>query len=415
MVLLRFATFGLRFASAGAKFFLVIYITAAGSSTLLGQIALVTTIVAIFIQVAGLEINQVIGRKLNVLDNGQLAKAIYAQALLCLFGYILLIPPLIYFYRDLVLPYWFTLIVVLTLEHFITEVYRLKILRLKHVSASALIFIKNVLWVAVFIALSVLDKKFMTLQWVLYCWAGVLIMVSIPLAIDIFQRYMIHINRAEMATRKMAFTLLSESKPFIASSVLIASVGAIDKLLIGRVFKISELGEFFFYSTLASILTLAVTFSVGSISGPHCIMLYSTGKRAEYKKALKKLKFEYFVVVFFVSLLIISCSGVVLALVGKDAYMDRLDILIVLVASAGFICLCDSYKLEEYLKKRDGCLLIGNFFHMIFLVTAVGVGSVIKDIGVVALCIMFSSIFAFLFFAFKVPRRIIYFYRRLLH
>jgi hypothetical protein len=92
--------------------------------------------------------------------------------------------------------------------------------------------------------------------------------------------------------------------------------------------------------------------------------------------------------------------------VGKESYLNNLDIFIFLLVGAAFISLCEPYKLDEYLSRRDKSLVIGNSFHFITLVFLVLVGVASRDIYFVAVAVMISSILTFLFFFLGFPKRI---------
>lgn len=406
MQLIKVAAFGLRGMSAAAKFLLVMYIASAGSAELLGQVAIITAITTLFSQVAGLEINQVIGRRLHALNSAGLVQILRSQAIICFGAYVLLVPVALFSYTDIFAPYWASIILILILEHLITEAYRLNILLLRPVFASCLLFIKNVGWVILFVGISEINREKMTFELMLNCWAVVLILTGLPLALFAWNR-----NRSEnKSTLKTSIkkipALMSESIPFIACSIFTAFAGTIDKIIIGKYFSISELGIFFFFSTFASILSLVVTFSVGSTTGPECIKVHTTQGLQEFLVCLSKLKKQYLITISITAFLVIITSIPTLIIMEKISYFPYFWILISMVISAGFLALCDPFKLEEYLSKRDSSLVIGNAFHLISLVIGITISSLTSNINFVAIGIMLSSILTFIFFAMRGPRKL---------
>ena len=406
MVALKIIAFGLRGASAAAKFLLVMYVAFMGASALLGQVAIIATIVALFTQVAGLEVNRVVGRRLHGLSSEELILTLRGQAAACLGAYAILIPIVFLVYPELLFTHWFCVGLILILEHFITEVYRLNILLLRPVFASCLLFVKNAGWVILFVALTAAKQVPMTFALLLYCWAGVLVLTAAPLIMMAWSHDNQHVATKISAAFHNAPGLVKEAFPFIASAVLTASIGAMDKLVIGKYFPISEIGIFFFFSTCASILTLIVTFSVGATSGPECIKVHTMQGQEAFFVRLQHLKRQYWTVILATTILILAFAYPLLALLTKQSYANNFDVLVLLVVSAGFVALCDPYKLEEYLSKRDISLLIGNAFHMISLIVAVTIGVQMSEIDVVATGVMLSSITTFFFFYVQGPRRV---------
>jgi O-antigen/teichoic acid export membrane protein len=405
MAALRLAAFGMRAASAAAKFLLVMYIASSGDSVLMGEVAIITTVVALFTQIAGLEVNQVVGRRLHGLSPVELVRTLQGQVLLCVLAYVVLIAVALIAYPDLFLAHWLCVALILMLEHFVTEVYRLNILMLRSVYASCLLFIKNAGWVVLFFALSALDKRFLTLPVMLYCWAGILVLVAVPLFAQAWNAQQHHGGFSLPIAWRRGPELIREARPFIFAAVLTGLIGAIDKLIISKVFSLEQLGVYFFFSTCASILGLVVSFGVGSTAGPECIKVHTIDGEQAFLRRLKRLKAQYTMTIGATALVIIGAAGPLLELFGKRVYALRLDILVLLVGSAAFVSLCDPYKLEEYLAKRDSSLVIGNTFHGVSLFALIALGASTRDIDVVAACVLAASVLTFLFFCLGGPQR----------
>jgi len=411
MAALTITAFGLRGASAAAKFLLVMYIASMGDGGLMGQVAILTTIVALFTQVAGLEVNQVIGRRLHRLTPVELISTLRGLAATCFCSYAILVPISLLVYPDLLLPFWPLAGLILTLEHFITEVYRLNILLLRPVFASCLLFVKNAGWVILFVGLTATHHTPMTFSLLLYCWAGVLLLTAVPLIVLAWRHNSRHQGTGISVAFDTAAKMVKQALPFITSAVLTAGIGAIDKLMIGKAFQVSELGTFFFFATCASVLTLVVTFSVGSTSGPKCIKVHATQGRKAFRVCLRRLKQQYWAVILSVAAFILAFASPLLEFLNKPTYVNHFNILILLVTSAAFVSLCDPYKLDEYLSNRDSCLVIGNGFHLFSLILAVAIGARTSRIDAVAAGVMLSSVVTFVFFYVRGPRRVARFLR----
>jgi O-antigen/teichoic acid export membrane protein len=408
MASLSIAAFGLRGASAAAKLLLVVYLASAGSSELLGKFAVISTVVAIFIQVAGLEINQVVGRRIHKLKVEEVAQILREQILLCALTYIALIPICLLVNTDLLLPYWFLVAIILVLEHFITEIYRLNILFLRPVFASCLLFIKNAGWVAIYIGFTWFNLEHLNFLTLLYCWSGILFLTALPLIVIAWNHHSHNKSIHFLATFNNALELVKEAIPFVISALLAAGIAAVDKLALSKLFPISELGIFFFYSTCASILSLIVTFTVGSTSGPKCIKIYSTKNLESFLSSLQNLKKQYWAVIIVTMSLLLLLAKPLIGYLDKESYLKHFDLFIFLLVGAAFISLCDPYKLNEYLSRRDRSLVIGNAFHFLTLVFFVLIGVQTREIYFVAVGVMFSSILTFIFFFLGLPKRVAY-------
>ncbi len=398
--------FALRGGSAASKFLLVMYIATTSGSQLLGQVAILTTLTAFFTQVAGLEINQVLGRRLHGLDAEELSRTLCGQAIASLCIYAVLIPGALLVYIDQLGPYWFYIGLILILEHFITEVYRLNILLLRSIFASCLLFIKNAGWVLLFVGLTITNIERPSFTLLLYCWSFVLLLISIPLFASAWRHLTIHNGRSTAAALHLVPPLVKEASPFLVSATITAGAGAIDRLIISKSFTESELGIYFFFSTCASILTLVVAFGIGSTAGPDCIKIHTTQGHETFLNRLRHLKKRYWITVFSTAALILSLAWPLLIFFKRDIFFENIIILVCLVINAAFISLCDPYKLEEYLSKRDSSLIIGNSFHFTTILLAISAGAYASEINVVAVGIMLSSILTFIFFYIKGPHRV---------
>lgn len=396
--------FVLRAGSAGAKFLFVIYLASKASSAILGQVAIVITIAALFSQVAGLEINQVVGRQLHALSIDERLRLLRRQAQAVVVAYLLLLPLAILFYADLLADYWISTCGILVLEHFILEVYRFNILMVRTVYASILLFIKNAGWVLLFVFLVESDLASPSLQLVLQCWFGVLAVIALPLLI----------NRDAWLTVKEFFTLSTwpaqsaalvwQARTFIVSALV--GIGAIDKLVIADQFPASDLGVYFFFTTCASIITLIVSFSIGATVGPQCIKAHATLGREAYLPYLRRLKRLYALTTVVTMVMIMLPADYLLTYFGKAEYHSQIEILFLLTLSAALLVLCEPYKINAYVERQDLFLMIGTIVHLLSVVVCVLLFAVKRDIVWISAGVLLSSVLIYLYFALDIGNRV---------
>lgn len=398
--------FLLRGGSAGAKFLFVLYLAAKASSTLLGQVAVLMTIATVFAQVAGLEINQVIGRQLHALAADDRLRLLRRQAQAALVAYLVLAPAAVLLYADLLAAYWFSACGILVLEHFIIEVYRFNILMLRPVYASSLLFIKNVAWVLLFVALVESGVAAPSLSLVLHCWFGVLAATAAPLLLT---RHAWPTLRELLAasTWPQSGALVWQARTFIVSAVAVAGIGAIDKLLIAGKFPAADLGVYFFFATCASIISLIASFSIGATVGPQCIKVHATQGREAYLPHLRRLKRLYWLTAVATMAAIMLPADILLTHLGKADYHRHIEILYLLTPSAALVVLCEPYKINAYLERQDLVLVAGNLFHLLSVALCVALFSVKRDIVWVSAGMLLSSLLAYVYFALDLGNRLI--------
>jgi len=397
----------LRGGSAAAKFLFVLYLARKADSSLLGQLAVMMAIATIFTQVAGLEINQVLARQVHGLTPDERACLLRRHAFASISAYLLLTPVILFAYSDLLAGHWISVVAILTLEHFVTEVFRLNIVLLRPVYASALLFAKNAGWVLSFVLLVEAGWAAPSLHLAVQCWAGVLALTAVPLLFTRQALPTLHEYVRPMSWMRPTGTLVWQARSFIVSAVAVAGIGAMDKLLISEKYSSSELGVYFFFATCASVMTLIVTFSVGSTAGPRCIKIYTTEGRGAYLPQYRRLKRLYFLIAAVTTLALTLPADWLLGLLGKPDYQQHIAILYLLVPSAALVVLCEPYKINAYLERRDLGLVLGNLFHLAALVACIWLCMLNGDIVHVSAGVLASSLLAFLFFSLDLGDRLI--------
>lgn len=398
--------FLLRGGSAGAKFLFVLYLAGKTNSELLGQVAILMTVATVFAQLAGLEINQVVGRQLHALSIDDRLRLLRRQAQAALVAYIVLAPATVLLYTDLLAAHWLSACGILVLEHFIIEVYRFNILMLRPVYGSSLLFIKNAAWVLLFVALIESGVATPSLSLVLHCWFGVLVVTAAPLLL----------TRHAWPTLRELFTastwpaqsgaLVWQARTFIVSAVAVAGIGAIDKLLIASKFPAADLGVYFFFATCASIISLIASFSIGATVGPQCIKVYATQGRNAYLPHLRRLKRLYWLTAFATMAAVMLPAEFLLTHFGKPDYLRHIEILYLLTPSAALVVLCEPYKINAYLERRDLVLVAGNLFHLLSVTLCVALFAIKRDIVWVSAGVLMSSLLVYLYFALGIGNRV---------
>lgn len=399
--------FALRGGSAGAKLLFVFYLAGKASSTLLGQVAIVVTMAAVFSQIAGLEINQVIGRQLHALSITERHRLLRRQAQAGVVAYLLLLPIAILLYADLLSDYWLCTCGILVLEHFVLEAYRFNVLMLRPLYAAALLFVKNVGWVLTFMALVESGFASPSLSLVLACWCGLLVIMSVPLLWTPHTWATLKDFAAWSIWPKQSGALIWQARTFIVSAAAGVGIGAIDKLLIAEKFSAADLGVYFFFASCASIVSLIASFTIGSTVGPQCIKVYAAEGRDAYLPHLKRLKRLYFITTVSTMAVIMLPANFLLMHFGHSEYRQHIEILFLLTPSAALLVLCEPYKVNAYVERQDLTLMVGTLFHLLSVALCVSLFAIKHDIVFISVGMLVSSLLIYLYFALDAGNRII--------
>ncbi len=395
----------LRASSAGAKFLFIVYLAAKTDSALLGQVAVLMTIATVFAQIAGLELSQVIGRQLHALSDSERLRLLRRQAQTALAAYCLLLPAAIFFYSDLLSGYWIGICGIFMLEHFLIEVYRYHILKLRPTYASSILFIKNAGWILLFIALVEAEFAQPSLGLLVYCWFSILALTAAPLLLRHYSWIALKDFFTPSAWHRQSATLIWEARSFIVSAFAMAGIGAVDKLLIAEKFTAAELGIYFFFVTCTSVISLVTSFSIGATLGPQCIKTHTTQGRADYLSKFRHLKKMYWLTTVATALALTLPASTLLTVFDKAAYLQHIDILYILTPAAALVILCEPYKMDAYLERRDLTLTAGNIFHLCSLTVCVALFAAKRDITWVAIGVLLASLLTYFYFSLDIGRK----------
>jgi O-antigen/teichoic acid export membrane protein len=397
--------FSLRLASALAKLVFVTYLGYFSYHSLIGQFAMISTMAIVFTQVAGLEINQTIGRQLHSLNKHQQERLYKYQAIASLCFYLVLCTFILILYKDLLKTYWIAGVLILCLEHYTTELYRFHILTINPFKASMIMFVKNVGWVWLFIVLHHTGYISADIGNILLLWLAFLLIsaaIGGPSCQTIANAYK-HFDSTKWY--KHMFELVWSSKWFLVSAIAVAGIGAVDKLLIGGYFTLDKLGQYYSYQTIASIPALVVSFSIGATLWPKCIKLSATGKKEEYSKLWKKLN-RYVIL-----LMIVLSSGIAVTVpllfeTLKNKPTDYI-LLYTLISANLFLALCDPFKLKLYISHHDLALVAGNVTQLLLIATVVVCSLAFHEIKIVALSVLLANAVAWIFYNCGLPSRLV--------
>jgi O-antigen/teichoic acid export membrane protein len=408
--LIDIIAFALRSGSALAKLVFVTYLGLLSYDSLLGQFAVFSTIAIVFTQIAGLEINQTIGRKLHSLSKNEQVRLYHYQVIAALISYLLLSGPIIILYNGLLEVYWIVGVLILCLEHYTTELYRFYILTLNPLKASLLLFTKNSGWVLLFIVLHQYGYIAAKMSSILFLWLLCLLIAATIGSPKCKAIYSIYQNFDSKNWRKQTFHLVWSSKLFMLSAIAIAGIGAVDKLLIGSYFTLEQLGDYYFYQTIASIPALVVSFSIGATLWPKCIKLAATGDWLQYIELWRSLKTNYTFIIVTLSLAIAFAIPIVLKSLNRP--VSSLELLYTLIASSSALAICDPYKLDLYVRKRDKALLMGNATQLLLVLTLVVIGVTTNKIEFAAIGLFVANLVSLFLYHNNVPIKIVQFIAR---
>jgi O-antigen/teichoic acid export membrane protein len=392
--------FLLRGGSAGAKFLFVIYLAKVADTQLVGQVALITTLVTLFTQVAGLEIHQVLGRKVHAMSQEERRTHWLLQGFICMVAYLVLIPVAAVAYPELVFQHLPLIGLIFVLEHFITEIFRLHIILLQPLLATRLLAMKNIGWIIIFIVIIEGGFAEPSLFLMLLCWVGVLVVIATPLIWRAVSGVHLRDYFVVSEWRNDADLMLRSARPFIVSATAVAGTGAVDKLIMGSFFPLSDLGVYYFFQTCASVPSLIATFGLGTLLWPRCVQAATLKEESRYRREWHHLLRMFWAVTVGASVIVAFAVPFLLELLSKPEYEVRMSVLYWLLGANALITLCDPHKLHLYVVHRDRALVAGNLFQFLIMAGLIAIACLHGDLTTVAALSACAALLAWLSFQF---------------
>lgn len=401
----------LRGGSAAARFLFIIYLAMVADATLVGQAALITTLVTLFTQLAGLEVHQVLGRQLHAMTPEERKIQLMHQGYICVVAYVVLIPAAAIAYPEIVFEYFPLVGIIFLFEHFITEHFRLNILLLQPLQATRLLAMKNIGWILVFIAVVESGFASPSLPLIIWCWVGMLTAIAMPLLWRAKVFSFVWGFFAVSDWRLDAWRLLSGARPFMISATAVACTGAVDKLIMGRFFSLDELGIYYFYQSCALVPSLIATFTLGTTLWPQCIKAASLKNKELYSREWHRMLRLFWVISVIGSIVAALILPYIIDLLNKPDYGSRLNIFYWLLGASALSTLCDPHKLDLFVTHRDAALVVGNISQLFFVVVFVISACLYGNLAIVAVCSAVAALLALIVFQFvlkgNAPRKIV--------
>lgn len=353
----RAANFFLRGASAASKFFATVIFLKNGDALFNSRIALIFTTVGLATSILGLELNQIVNRKIHSYNKNDQLHILKNEFFIHFVCYIFLLPIIYYFFHikmqlDLLLS--FGIYLLLIFEHHNLELFRILIAFLKPNLATQLLFLRTFLWILiVFILTRFFDFK-LDLYLIIFAW-GFFSFLSILLTYLKFKNNLCIALKGGIFYLKKSITLLIEAKYFIGMLLLSSIITYLDKFILNTK---SNLTVYFFFFTVCSIISIVVSFSVGSFEGPKAIKIFALNGINDYLFEKIKLRKAYLNVIVVVAILLGIGIFPLLYFINKPEYWSNIHSFFILLISASLYAFSDVYKLDIFLAKKDGVILI---------------------------------------------------------
>lgn len=356
----------LRLLGAISKFFLFIYL-AKNSTETLGILGVVIAVVAIGVQFVGAEIYNINSREIASASSKKISALINAQLKLHLLFYLVAIPLLsIFFYYQFIqweLFFWVALLLVS--EHLSQELMRLLIFIFRPVISTFILFVRNGLWVLVFILFIEVTQVEITPALILKFWAFFSVL-AVLIGVVSIRDYLIDSSDESIFKPMWIKEVLFKASPFMIAVICFTVMQHVDRFVLDKLTSNSELSVYFFFLSLASSIYLMVSFSVGIFYHPLAVRTFQEKNYLEYQEIKKVFIRKSIIFGSFWVLVAIFGLHPLLIFIDKREYFEYESIFYICVVTNIVLIFSDFSNLELYVRGLDIDIMWTTVFGLIF-------------------------------------------------
>ncbi|MHA8083439.1 hypothetical protein ACST14_08460 [Aquirufa sp. A-Brett2-15D] len=354
----RAANFFLRGVSASSKFIATVIFLKNGDPLFNNRIALIFTTVGLATSILGLELNQIVNRKIHSFKKNDQIYILKKEFFIHFICYIILFPIVYYFFHiRMELDLYITLGIysLLIFEHHNLELFRILITFLKPDLATQLLFLRTFFWILIVFVLTNFFGFRLDLYLIIFVWSF-FSFLSIVVTYVKFKNQVNIAFKGSCVYLKELVSLIIEAKYFIGMLLFSSIISYLDKFILNSNSN-SDLTVYFFFFTVCSIISIVVSFSVGSFEGPKAIKVFALNGLNDYLLEKVKLQKAYLNVIVAITILLGIGIFPLLYFINKSEYWLNIHSFFILLISASLYTFSDVYKLDIFIAKKDSSIL----------------------------------------------------------
>jgi O-antigen/teichoic acid export membrane protein len=348
---------GLRAAGLGAKFILIVFIGKYFSTELLGVYGLFSTTITLSVLVLGLDFYTYNMRELIHTKDSNKPTMLRDQLVFHLLTYVFAVPLLLLIFLTDIIPikyiFWFYLILVL--EHFSQEFFRLFTTLSKPITANIILFVRTGLWIYVVVAVWIFgSSNFQTLESVFFGWAigsGLSIGIATYFIIQQFKNQ--HLGKIQW---KWIWTGIKISLPFMLSTIASKVIEFSDRYMINWWLGKDDVGVYTFFVNISNLINVLVFTSVIMIFQPRIIATFKN--MGDELKTTKKSFFGQTIgATLLGAVFVLALIWPLLQFLNKNEFSSEINTFYILVVANLLLNISLVYHTFLYAIKKDRTIL----------------------------------------------------------
>ncbi len=265
----------------GGTFIFIIFLAKHLTTDQLGEWGIFTTSIALSLYLIGLDFYTFSTRSLLEHPVAERGVMLRDQLLFYLLGYIILFPllGLLFVFKLMPLQYLVFFYVILVLEHFAQESYRIFVVFSKPVVANVILFLRTGSWAYALVLLwmaGVDDVKYVKAAFFFWMGGGIAAMLT---AVYFYGKLGLHIARKTPVNWKWIRQGLRISMMFFMATIAFKIIELADRYFIDHYQGKEEVGIYTFYANMANLIEIIGHTAVVIIFSPKLIEYFHTSNR----------------------------------------------------------------------------------------------------------------------------------------
>jgi O-antigen/teichoic acid export membrane protein len=375
----------IRGVTLGGKFIFIIFLAKNLTTDQLGEWGLFTTSIALSLYLVGLDFYTYSTRSLLEYPIEKRGAMLRDQMVFYLIGYAILFPllSLLFVFQLLSIKFIFFFYLILILEHFAQESYRIFVVFAKPLIANVILFLRTGLWAYLIVLIWFMGfEEIKTLKVALLSWmlggVGAAVISLYFLSKIPFERKRIPINW-NWIKKGIRVSML-----FFMATIAFKLIELADRYFIAFYHSTQEVGIYTFYANMANLIEIIGHTAVVIIFSPKLIeYFHSSNKKYRFAHAAFTKNMLFYTVLSFAFLAVLITP--IIGFLGKDEFYAELDVFIVMCVTEMVFNMSLVFHYVLYVRKRDKSIVYATLI-------AAGVNMVLNFILIPPLGIMGAAI-----------------------
>lgn len=361
----------LRLLTLTSRFLLIFFLAKYLSTTDLGIYGLFTITISYSMYIVGMDFYTYSTREIARLKNQKSGLFLKSQVLLSIYLYLIFVPLAIFFFikNQAINQLLFWFFPLLILEHLNQEITRILTIFNEQILSSALLFIRQGIWVIILIIIMSLDNTTRNLSYLFSLWliAGLITAMLGTVKIK-------NLNLAGWQD-KIEWGWIKKgiktSLILLIATLSLRGIQTIDRYWLERLAGLDIVGTYVLFFGIASTLLVFMDAAVYSYSYPQLIYYYNSKNKVLFTKLIKKMTYDTLIISFLYGVISILTLPILLKWIDNSLYSTHQNIYLWLFAAMTINVLGMIPHYGLYASNKDSTIVLSSIIALIVFIASV--------------------------------------------